>query len=179
VPLYPTPLCSAVLRCCPTTPQGYFDYINALPHVAPPGVFGLHDNADIAKDLQEAQQLLDGMLLSQSTSVTNTASSSSAGSSNSRVSSKGGPPDAAADASRTTEGGAAAGGAATAGDAAAAEAEPLQKSREEVIAEIAADILEQLPTVFDLEAAEAAYPQDYFNSMNTVLVQVCCFYREL
>jgi dynein heavy chain len=152
--------------------QGYIDYINAIPHVAPPGVFGLHDNADIAKDLQEAQQLLDGLLLSQSTSVTTTASN--CGGSNSRVSSKGGPPDAAADAGRTTDGGAAAAGDAGTGEA-AAEAEPLPKSREEVIAEIAADILAQLPTVFDLEAAEAAYPQDYFNSMNTVLVQVLGF----
>lgn len=155
------------------TLQGYIDYINALPHVAPPGVFGLHDNADIAKDLQEAQQLLDGLLLSQSTSVTNTAGSGgSSGGGNSRVSSKGGPPDAAADVGRSTEGGAPAGDAAAGDAAAAVEAEPVPKSREEVIAEIAADILEQLPAVFDLEAAEAAYPQDYFNSMNTVLVQV-------
>lgn len=134
--------------------QGYLDYINALPHVAPPGVFGLHDNADITKDLQEAQQLLDGLLLSQSTSTTSTSS--------------------AAGNSHSSHADAAAGSAEAGGGDAAAEAEqpPVAKSREDVIAEIAADILAQLPPVFDVEAAEAAYPQDYFNSMNTVLVQV-------
>lgn len=183
-------------------PQGYLDYINALPHSAPPGVFGLHDNADIAKALSEAQQLLDGLLLSQATSTTSTAAASSH---NACASCKGGPADAAlhdttagaaatapaaAGASGSAEEGAGVTGAVAAVDgsqaaeAAAAEAaaaavqaahtQPAAsvKSREDVIAEIAADILAQLPPVFDLEAAEAAYPQDYFNSMNTVLVQV-------
>lgn len=142
--------------------QGYLDYIDALPHVAPPGVFGLHDNADITKDLQEAQQLLDGLLLSAGTSATSSTAAAS-NTHNSRVSCLGDPTDA--DAASSTE--------AAGGDAAAAEAVMgAAKSREDVIAEIAADILAQLPAVFDLEAAEAAYPQDYFNSINTVLVQV-------
>ena len=34
------------------------------------------------------------------------------------------------------------------------------------------DILQQLPANFDLEMVEMRCPQDYFNSMNTVLVQV-------
>lgn len=175
-------------------PQGYLDYINALPHSAPPGVFGLHDNADIAKDLSEAQQLLDGLLLSQATSTTSTATTSTH---NARASCKGSPADAAlhdttsaaaaaAGVGGSGEEGAGVGGAAAAVDgsqaADAAAAAVVQvahtppaasvKSREDVIAEIAADILAQLPPVFDLEAAEAAYPQDYFNSVNTVLVQV-------
>jgi len=156
------------------------DYINALPHVAAPGVFGLHDNADITKDLQEAQQLLDGLLLSQSTSA-NASSSSSSGGGNAgggsshqgRASTKDDTADAAAQSTST-------------GDDPAgtdhAEPEQVVKSREDVIAEIAADILGQLPPNFDLEAAEAAYPQDYFNSMNTVLVQVggshCCTHQQ-
>lgn len=45
------------------------------------------------------------------------------------------------------------------------------KSFEETIGEVATDILERLPPNFDLEATEMKYPQDYFNSMNTVLVQ--------
>jgi dynein heavy chain len=149
--------------------QGYLDYIDALPHVAPPGVFGLHDNADITKDLQEAQQLLDGLLLSQSTSSTTTAKSSAAH--NSRVSSASCKGEAAGAAPAAGDTGAAA-GEECAAEAEAAAAAPASKSREDVIAEIAADILAQLPPIFDLEATERAYPQDYFNSMNTVLVQV-------
>ncbi len=37
--------------------------------------------------------------------------------------------------------------------------------------QVAEEILERLPANFDLEAVEMRYPQDYFNSMNTVLVQ--------
>lgn len=37
---------------------------------------------------------------------------------------------------------------------------------------MAQDILERLPQNFDLEQVEGLYPQDYYNSMNTVLVQV-------
>lgn len=46
------------------------------------------------------------------------------------------------------------------------------KSFETVVGEVAAEVLERLPMNFDLEAVEGAYPQDYLNSMNTVLVQV-------
>jgi hypothetical protein len=173
-------------------PQGYLDYINALPHTAPPGVFGLHDNADIAKDLSEAQQLLDGLLLSQSTSTTSAAAAASSSSHNARASCKGGPADAAhpdtaaaaavsgseqegaavVDAVATADSSQAADATAAAAAAQATHTQPAVQSREDVIAEIASDILAQLPPVFDLEAAEASYPQDYFNSMNTVLVQV-------
>ena len=46
------------------------------------------------------------------------------------------------------------------------------KSFEETLGEVAQDILERLPANFDIEAVEERCPQDYFNSMNTVLVQV-------
>ena len=39
------------------------DYIRNLPINADPGVFGLHSNADITKDNQETNQLLNGVLL--------------------------------------------------------------------------------------------------------------------
>ncbi|XP_047461369.1 dynein axonemal heavy chain 3 [Mugil cephalus] len=40
----------------------YVDYIRSLPICADPCVFGLHSNADITKDNQETNQLLDGVL---------------------------------------------------------------------------------------------------------------------
>lgn len=39
------------------------DYIRNLPISAEPEVFGLHSNANITKDNQETNQLLDGVLL--------------------------------------------------------------------------------------------------------------------
>lgn len=46
--------------------KGYLDYIAGLPIIASPDVFGLHDNADISKDLKETNLLLDSLLLTQS-----------------------------------------------------------------------------------------------------------------
>ncbi|XP_050953838.1 dynein axonemal heavy chain 3 [Labeo rohita] len=43
--------------------QSYVDYIRNLPITAEPEVFGLHSNANITKDNQETNQLLDGVLL--------------------------------------------------------------------------------------------------------------------
>ncbi len=123
-------------------PQSYLDYVNSLPLIAAPEVFGLHDNADITKDLQETSALLEGLLSTQGRSGATSA-----------------PATAAAPAK---------GAAAGPGAAAAA----VVKGPEAVIAEVAGDILGRLPANFDIEATEAAYPQDYFNSMNTVLVQV-------
>ncbi|KAG2424724.1 hypothetical protein HXX76_014300 [Chlamydomonas incerta] len=98
--------------------KGYMDYINGLPLIAQPEVFGLHENADITKDLQETNLLLDSLMLTQS---------------------------------REASSGAA--------------------SFEAVVGEVAAEVLERLPPNFDIEAVERAYPQDYYNSMNTVLAQ--------
>lgn len=49
-----------------TSFDGYLEYINSLPLIAQPEVFGLHENADITKDLQETNQLLDSLMLTQS-----------------------------------------------------------------------------------------------------------------
>lgn len=38
--------------------QGYVDHISNLPLLAPPQVFGLHENADLAKDNCEADQVI-------------------------------------------------------------------------------------------------------------------------
>lgn len=98
--------------------KGYLEYINSLPLIALPEVFGLHANADMSKDIKEVNTLLDSLLLTQS-----------------RDSSAGG------------------------------------KSPEEIIGDVAGDILVNLPENFNVELVAMKYPQDYFNSMNTVLVQ--------
>ena len=45
------------------------------------------------------------------------------------------------------------------------------KSKEETLAEVAAQIAESIPPVFDLELANYKYPVDYYESMNSVLCQ--------
>ncbi|KAK2854426.1 hypothetical protein Q7C36_006295 [Tachysurus vachellii] len=98
--------------------QSYIDYTRSLPITAEPGVFGLHSNADITKDNQETNQLLNGVLLTLP---------------------------------RQTGGGA--------------------KSPQEVVDELAADIMSKLPLDFNTEKVMAKYPVMYEESMNTVLRQ--------
>ncbi|XP_044191900.1 dynein axonemal heavy chain 3 isoform X1 [Thunnus albacares] len=98
--------------------QTYVSYIRSLPICADPCVFGLHSNADITKDNQETNQLLDGVLLTLP---------------------------------RQTGGGA--------------------KSPQEVVDELAEDILSKLPPDFDLQMVMDKYPVMYEESMNTVLRQ--------
>ena len=43
--------------------QSYIEYIQSLPITTHPEVFGLHENADIAKDNRETNQLFHGVLL--------------------------------------------------------------------------------------------------------------------
>uniref|UniRef100_A0A8C9YYP5 Dynein axonemal heavy chain 3 n=1 Tax=Sander lucioperca TaxID=283035 RepID=A0A8C9YYP5_SANLU len=98
--------------------QTYVNYIRSLPICADPCVFGLHSNADITKDNQETNQLLDGVLLTLP---------------------------------RQTGGGA--------------------KSPQEVVDELAEDILSKLPADFDIQTVIDKYPVMYEESMNTVLRQ--------
>ncbi|KAL0984291.1 hypothetical protein UPYG_G00139540 [Umbra pygmaea] len=98
--------------------QTYVEYIRNLPIAAEPGVFGLHSNADITKDNQETNQLLEGVLLTLP---------------------------------RQTGGGA--------------------KSPQEVVDELAEDILSKLPADFDVQMVIVKYPVMYDESMNTVLRQ--------
>lgn len=47
--------------------DSYLKFIEDLPLVAPPGVFGLHDNATITKDQNQTTKLCSDILLTQST----------------------------------------------------------------------------------------------------------------
>jgi dynein heavy chain len=98
----------------------FVSFVDGLPQVSGPAVFGLHANATITKDQQETTQLFDSILLTQ----------------------------------RSSGGGGGTG-----------------KSRDETIAEVAADVLGKLPELFDLEAISGKYPVDWAESMNTVLTQ--------
>ena len=53
------------------------------------------------------------------------------------------------------------------------------KSREEMLDEIAADILSKAPPIFNLEQVADAYPTTYTESMNTVLQQECIRYNKV
>jgi len=44
------------------------DFIQTLPHIIHPNVFGFHSNADITKDINETNALLESVLLCSSES---------------------------------------------------------------------------------------------------------------
>ena len=50
-------------------------------------------------------------------------------------------------------------------------AEGAEKSPDEIVLDVASDILNRLPSSFDLDVALEKYPTLYNQSMNTVLVQ--------
>ncbi|XP_052045898.1 dynein axonemal heavy chain 12 [Apodemus sylvaticus] len=101
------------------TYDDYIEFIKKLPFTQEPEIFGLHENVDISKDLQQTKVLFESLLLTQ-------------------------------------------GGAKQTGSSG---------STDQILLEITEDILKQLPSDFDIEAALRSYPVRYEESMNTVLVQ--------
>ncbi|XP_072866108.1 dynein axonemal heavy chain 12 isoform X6 [Chlorocebus sabaeus] len=101
------------------TYEDYIEFIKKLPFTQHPEIFGLHENVDISKDLQQTKTLFESLLLTQ-------------------------------------------GGSKQTGAAG---------STDQILLEIAKDILNKLPSDFDIEMALQKYPVRYEESMNTVLVQ--------
>ena len=55
-----------------TDHDGYLEHIARLPVLSEPEAFGLHENANINKDLQEVEQLLGALMLTQSQDTSST-----------------------------------------------------------------------------------------------------------
>ena len=53
------------------------------------------------------------------------------------------------------------------------------KSNEQIVTEVATDMLSKLPPAFDIQQIASKYPTDYFESMNTVLLQEIIRFRNL
>jgi len=99
--------------------ESYPEFAKTLPIVQTPKIFGMDDNADIAKDNKEVTELFDAILSTQ-------AQSSGSG-----------------------------GG----------------MSKEQIVDNLARDILDKLPPDFNVEEVMLKYPTMYEESMNTVLAQ--------
>lgn len=140
------------IYCMPedTVQEGCISYIQTMPLIAKPELFGLHENAEITKEMKETQEvsfsylymyvyvffialhiLKYDLLLVSMQFLTGALET------------------------QPSVGGMGAGGASL-----------------QVLQEITTDVLEKLPPGFNLKFVGEKYPFDYSNSMNTVLRQV-------
>ncbi|KAG2430514.1 hypothetical protein HXX76_010037 [Chlamydomonas incerta] len=161
----------------------YLSVLSRLPlGEAPPEVFGLHPNAAISRDLAEARQLLDGLALTTTTLTSAAAAVAGAdgeggagfGEEGSSAVERRGEESAGPSAQHSEANGPRAqhsGGGAAAEASGAHGGGGHHGGGGSSLRSIAAEIAAKLPADFDLEAASAAYPVTYLDSMNTVLVQ--------
>jgi dynein heavy chain, axonemal len=127
----------------------YIKYIESLPLVANPGIFGMHENAKIASANAETFQMFSICLSLQSSSSTSSSAASLASPKASSPKS-----DAALAVVLTPE-------------------EILEQSVREIYSKI------QGIGHFDIETISMLYPVVYEESMNTVLLQECIRYNKL
>lgn len=173
-----------------TMHKDFLEYIKSLPLGQKPEVFGLHENADITKDLQETQTVLDSILVTAPSVSTRSGGSEAAGSGAGKkdgpgaaAGKKGGPAADAGGSPSSETGSPAAASVAPAADGLSsmetATLAPSTSTRESVVSDMARDILSRLPPLFDVEAAATKYPVSYNESMNTVLVQELIRFNKL
>jgi len=121
--------------------QSYVDYIDQLPMVVHPKVFGFHENASITKDQSATNLIMSSML------ATN------------RDAGGGDDDDGSEGADSKKQGGA------------ANVEKNKPKTQDELTYEVAESNLVKIPQQYDMELAALRYPVDFSESMNTVLCQ--------
>lgn len=128
----------------------YLSFIESMPNVAEPEVFGLHGNAHITRGIREAYLMFDGVLATERSSTVGTVPSSEKVAKQETSSSKSSAPVAAT------------------------------RSRDQQINEVALDILSKLKEYdFDIDLVTAKYPVTWGESMNTVLLQELARFNRL
>jgi dynein heavy chain len=146
------------------------EQVDELVVNVPPEVFGLHDNAEIAKDLHESSSLLHA-LVSTADATAHAAASATASHSVSGSSALAGASSSVA---------VTAASAASSGTSSGSESSgQMQAKKNAALLEMAGSILARLPTRFDLAHVYNKYPSKYEDSMNTVLAQECVRFNRL
>lgn len=156
----------------PTSVTELEDIVHSVTEMAPiaaPEVFGLHENATLTKDQNNAYSMFRALLSTQS-------QDSGAGKSGGDEKESKGAEDSVSDDDLAAF---AEGVGVAESPRAATQAKGAPQTTEDLADSLCEDILGRLPENFDIEAAAEAYPQMYEESMNTVLVQELERYNKL